>query len=84
MNERFTQTPIFRILLAIVLVCAFVWVGYEMHQDITAYENGASGLRLNWLLMFAYDLLGKWGAIAAWTAASCLAVWMLCFANTNK
>ena len=84
MTKTFRHSKTYRFTMAILLGGACVWLGYGMYEDISVYESGDSGLSLNIILMIAYDLLGKWGALSAWAVVSSICIWLFCFSPKAK
>ena len=80
----FRQSRAYRIIVALLLTVGCAWVGYEMYKDMTAYENGETGLVLNNVIMIAYDVLGKWGALTVWAVISGFVVWLFCLQPKPK
>jgi len=79
MKKTFRQSRAYRITTAILLGIGCAWAGHGMYEDMTAYENRESDLVLNVLLMTVFNLLGKWGALLAWTVIASFVIWLFCF-----
>ena len=84
MKKTFRQFRAYRVLTALLLGTGCVWAGYGMYEDMTAYENRESGLVLNMLIMYAYDLMGKWVALSFWAMISCFVIWVFCFSPAAR
>ena len=79
MNQYSPKSLAIRIGAAIILALLLFWVGTRLHADMTAYENGESDLVMNSILLFFYDVAGKWGALTAWGVVGTFVIGLMCF-----